>query len=305
MTLAISEHFVNLGQVTCHSIRTRAEGQPFVLFHGVTRDWQTFLPIVPALVTRWQVLALTFRGHGASSRTAGAYRVVDYVRDAVAWLLSQLEEPAIVYGHSLGAMVAAAVAAEVPEAVRAVILEDPPFDTMGCRLASTPLHSFFTGIQCFAGATQPLPELAPRLAELEFDDPVTGCRTRLKEVRDAAAIRYTARCLQNLDPQVLDPIVAGTWLDGYERDAILRHICCPALLLQADPGAGGMLSDADARMVESLIPDCTRVQYAAAGHLLHGTRTQEVLNSVHSFLAALTDSAARVADPSAHRSTTR
>lgn len=305
MTLAFSEDFVSLGQVSCHSLRTTADGPPFVLFHGVTRDWQTFLPLLPALTNRWQVLAPTFRGHGCSSRVTGAYRVTDYVHDAVAYLLLQLDEPAIVYGHSLGAMVAAAVAAEVPEAVRAVILEDPPFDTMGQRIASTPLHSYFTGMQQFAGSTRPLPELAELVAELEFDDPGTGCRTRLKEVRDAAAVRYTASCLACLDPQVLEPIVAGTWLDGYDRDAILRRIRCPALLLQADPTAGGMLPDTEARLVESLIPDCTWVRYAAASHLLHGVRTQEVLNTVHNFLAALTDSAARFADPSANRSAIR
>ena len=50
---------------------------------------------------------------------------IDYARDAAA-VLRSLREPAVVCGHSLGALVAGVVAAQLPERVRAVVLEDPP-----------------------------------------------------------------------------------------------------------------------------------------------------------------------------------
>src|SRR5688500_19229143 len=99
-----------------------ASGPPLVLLHGVTREWQDYVSLLPALTLRWQVHALDFRGHGKSGRTPGAYRVADYVADAAA-LLRDLDEPAVVYGHSLGAMVVAAVAGAEPKRGRAVVME--------------------------------------------------------------------------------------------------------------------------------------------------------------------------------------
>jgi pimeloyl-ACP methyl ester carboxylesterase len=282
--LTLAEDVVEIAGRRYHGVRGPASGPPLLLLHGVTRRWQTFLPIIPSLSTRWQIRSFDFRGHGRSDRQPGAYRVTDYVRDAVAFLRHRSDEPAVVYGHSLGAMVAAAVAAEAPAAVRALVLEDPPFDTMGRRIKQTPLHSYFAGLQTLAGSQLPVSELARRVGELQFVDPQSGTVVRAKDVRDAAALRFTARCLQQLDRDVLTPVVAACWIDGYDRDALLRRIACPTLLLQADPAAGGMLTDEDAAQVEALISDCTRVRLTACGHLMHGTRTQDLLNVVHNFL---------------------
>ena len=58
-------------------------GPAFVFFHGVTRRWQSFVPLIPALSTRWHIHALDHRGHGQSSRAKFGYLVRDYVRDAL------------------------------------------------------------------------------------------------------------------------------------------------------------------------------------------------------------------------------
>src|SRR5438045_742737 len=86
-----------------------ASGPPLVFLHGVTRRWQDFLTLVPALTGRWQVHGLDFRGHGGSGRVPNKYRIIDYVQDAVSVLRTRVAEPAVLYGHSLGALVAAAV----------------------------------------------------------------------------------------------------------------------------------------------------------------------------------------------------
>jgi pimeloyl-ACP methyl ester carboxylesterase len=281
------EDRIQLGSVVCNRARTSTPGAPLVMLHGVTRSWRTFLPLMPALSVHGPILTFDFRGHGRSSRAAGHYRVVDYAREAIRFLLDQVEPPAVVYGHSLGAMVAAAVAAEASEAVRAVILEDPPFETMGGRIHRTRLHSYFSAMRELAGSRRPLAELSRAVAALPLIDPESGDVTRLAETRDAASLRFTAKCLTQLDPEVLTPIVAGRWLNEYDQSGILRHVCCPTLLLQADPTAGGMLTDDDAAEVEALVADCARVRLTGAGHMLHGSRTQEIVNAVHNFLESL------------------
>lgn len=263
------------------------QGPPLMMLHGVTRRWQTFLPLLPSLTQRWHVHALDFRGHGKSDRAAERYLVADYVRDAVGLLQSQICEPAVIYGHSLGSMVAAAVAAQLPHLVRAVVMEDPPFETMGTRIKQTVLHSLFAGMQPFSGTDRPVKDVTRDLAEIPLWDPVAERRIRLGDVRDPASLRFTAASLAQLDPRVLSPIVAGNWLDGFDCEAILAAVRCPVLLLQADIAAGGMLVDSEADRAERLLADCTRVRIPNVGHLIHWLDTDTTLRLVLSFLESL------------------
>src|SRR5262245_411921 len=149
--------------------RTDNDGvQPLLCLHGVTRCWQSFLPLIPTLALRWQVYALDQRGHGKSDRANG-YFAIDYAPDAVRFLRDEIKRPAIVYGHSLGAMVAAAVAAEAPDLVRAVILEDPPFDTMGARIKSYALYPYFIALESLAGNEMGVPQLVESLGAIEIN----------------------------------------------------------------------------------------------------------------------------------------
>ncbi|MFM8583958.1 MAG: alpha/beta fold hydrolase, partial [Planctomycetaceae bacterium] len=94
-----------VGSVTLNVARTGTESPDVIFLHGVTRRWQSFLPIVAPLAVRHRLELLDLRGHGASGRASG-YRVIDYVGDVVE-RLGQLAAPVVLYGHSLGAMVAA------------------------------------------------------------------------------------------------------------------------------------------------------------------------------------------------------
>ncbi len=250
-----------------------ASGPPLLLLHGVTRRWQDFVTLIPALSLRWRVHSLDFRGHGKSGRTPGKYLVKDYVRDAVAFLRHHLKEPAVVYGHSLGAMVAAAAAAEAPQLVRAVVMEDPPFDTLGPRIRETPFHAFFSGVRAALAAGErgetAVEALARRLAEVRVPGMTGAESVRLGDVRDPTSLRFSARCLADMDPEVLLPLVEGRWLEGYDRDALLRRIQCPALLVQADVAAGGMLPDADAASAAALLAQGSLVKLPQVGHLIH------------------------------------
>ena len=178
-------------------------GPPLVLLHGVTRRWQTFLPLVPSLAPRWQLYGLDFRGHGASEPTDDGYLVINYVDDVVG-LLDELNEPAVVYGHSLGAMVTAAVAARVPEKVRAIVMEDPPLNSMGPRFAESTFFPHFKNVHKFAGDQREIPVMAKELFETTVLEPGTGKETTLGAVRDMPSMRFMASCLRKLDPRVLD-----------------------------------------------------------------------------------------------------
>ncbi|HEY1599039.1 MAG TPA: alpha/beta hydrolase [Pirellulales bacterium] len=273
-------------RVTLNLAAGPSAGPPLLLLHGVARCWQDYITLIPTLGTRWQVMALDFRGHGRSSR-ATSYRVVDYVRDAAAVVARNASEPVVVYGHSLGAMVAAAVAAELPGQVRAIVLEDPPFGTLGANIRQTVYHGMFAAFGQLAASGQTVDELVALLAGVTLATPGKSQRLRLGELRDPAALRFMAKCLSQLDPATMTPLVEGCWLDGYDQDDLLRRVACPTLLLQGEASQGSMLDDAEAARVTALLPRATHVRVAGAGHLIHSMQTETTLRLVTSFLESL------------------
>src|SRR5207244_8738860 len=100
-------------------------GEPaIVLIHGTTsrsEDWEN---IFPRLATRYRTIAYDLRGHGKSGR-ATDYSLRAFADDAVHVLRDLIKIPTVLIGHSLGALSALAAAAEVPEYVSALVLEDP------------------------------------------------------------------------------------------------------------------------------------------------------------------------------------
>ena len=105
-----------------------AGGIHVVLLHGITRCGRDFEPLVASLTATHEattvdghgprLAVLDHRGHGDSSR-ASRYLVTDYAADAARFL--EAHGPCVVVGHSLGAMVAAAVAAELPSTMWATL----------------------------------------------------------------------------------------------------------------------------------------------------------------------------------------
>ncbi len=269
-----------------HYVSTAHSGAPLAFLHGVLRGWNSFLPLAP-LTSRYELWALDQRGHGASDRAAPDYHVVDYVRDAVAWIRDCVAGPVVLYGHSLGAMVVAAVAAELPERVRGAILEDPPFQTLGSQFAGSVWQDYFRALAPLAGANVSQDILVDQLRGVPMREPTSGRVYRLGDVRDAAALRFFASSLRQVDASVLDLLVAGRWLEGYDQRSVFESIGCPVLLLQADAAAGGMLSDADVQMAQTHMRSCIHVRMAGVGHGMHWQRTQDIINLVYSFIESL------------------
>lgn len=260
-------------------------GPPLLFLHGVGRCYRDVAPLAPALSFGRRLFALDHRGHGGSSHQAD-YRVKDYVQDAVELLRSRIAQPTILYGHSLGALVAAAAAAAVPDLVAAVILEDPPSAAFLDRLEETPYHAQFSAMQRLAGKKGSVAEIAKELADVPLPAP-GGVTVRLGDARDATSVRFSARCLMDLDPAVWSPLLHRQWLEGYDVEGVFRGVLRPTLLLCGDVAKGGMLPAADADRVAAWLPDGLRVDFPGAGHLLHWMETEKVLRLVHGFLQSL------------------
>ncbi len=108
-----------------------AEPQPaLIALHAHWMEGVTFQPLTEALSAEWRVVALDQRGHGYSGH-AHSYRREDYLGDLDA-LIDQLSlQQAVPLGNSLGGVNAYQYAAQQPERVRALVIEDIGLELSG------------------------------------------------------------------------------------------------------------------------------------------------------------------------------
>lgn len=281
-----------LTNLTLHGAQNGVAGPAVLFLHGVTRTWEDFGAFIPSLPATWNIAAVDLRGHGQSSRAA-AYRVVDYAADIDELIERHLPDQSVtIYGHSLGSLIAMAVAARQPSRVRALVLEDPPLDLLGERIQQSIYFDMFVGYQELVRSQLPVTEMLPRLANLLVNvpglPPGQKRKVPLGTIRDPASLRYLTDCLAQLDPQVLAPLVSGEWTQGLELAEIIEAVRCPVLALQGTPELGGMCTDADAADLAQKLPQAKVVKFPEAGHLVHLMATDAAVEATVEFLKGLT-----------------
>jgi pimeloyl-ACP methyl ester carboxylesterase len=97
------------------------KGEPLLLLHGYTdtsRSWSIMAPHLSG----YRLLIPDQRGHGAADAPECCYGLTQFAFDAKLLLDALGVKRAAVAGHSLGSMVAMAMAAEYPERVSAIVL---------------------------------------------------------------------------------------------------------------------------------------------------------------------------------------
>ena len=95
---------------------TSGNGPLVVLIHGVGLQADAWCGQIDTLSTEFTVMAIDMPGHGASAVPGADMTLADY-SDAIA---AAMPEPALVVGHSMGAMIALDIASRFPEQIRGV-----------------------------------------------------------------------------------------------------------------------------------------------------------------------------------------
>lgn len=272
--------------IQLHQLRPGA-GPRLLMLHGVGRAARTFSALSSQLPSRFDVWAADFRGHGSSGQADDRYLVRDYLLDAVA-ALQAAAEPTVVYGHSLGSLVAAALAAQCPSQVAAVVLEDPPAAEFWCSLTETSYYPTFQAMRKWAGRRDcSLQELTRSFGSEVVKTFENGAVQRIADLRDPVSLRFSASCVRDLDPQVMERILDGCWLDGYDYAQVFGNVRCPALLLRGHPGLGGMLSEQAAAELCALMQQTVLAEFPSAGHLPHWQALQMTAVQCCAFLETL------------------
>jgi pimeloyl-ACP methyl ester carboxylesterase len=98
------------------------EGEPLVFLSGLGGDHRAFAMPARHFANRFTTFALDARDVGQSDRATKSYSTADLADDVAAWLKALGASPAHVVGHSLGGLVAQALAIRHPGAVRSLVL---------------------------------------------------------------------------------------------------------------------------------------------------------------------------------------
>lgn len=127
-TAELRERYVELDGIRVHYVAEDgpADGPCFVLVHGLGGSWANWADVIPALAARGRVVALDLGGHGLTQARPDQSTVPANLQ-----LLQRFVHrvgggrPAILLGNSMGALLAAQLAALDQHAVAGAVLIDP------------------------------------------------------------------------------------------------------------------------------------------------------------------------------------
>lgn len=115
---------VRAGEVELACRLWPGHGPAIVAIHGITASHINFIGIAERLAGRRPLLAFDLRGRGQSDKPKEGYGMQRHARDVAAAMRSLELGRSVVLGHSMGAYIATALAAEFPDLVAGVVMLD-------------------------------------------------------------------------------------------------------------------------------------------------------------------------------------
>ena len=256
---------VQANGINIHYVQTGDTGKPpLILLHGITDNGLCWSRVARSLEDSYHVLMLDARGHGQSSGVETGFSLSLLAADVAVFIRALHLDKPLLYGHSMGAITAAQVAATYPELVHAIILEDPPFRNNQERQANSNPQAWQWILDIKA---LPHDELMRRASVM---NPGWGQEELLPWVESKEQFRTEVL-------QYADTIVDTPWQD------IVANIECPILLITADPTSGAIVTPQIAQEVSQLAKQGEVVHISGAGHNIHRDRFEETLAAVRAF----------------------
>jgi pimeloyl-ACP methyl ester carboxylesterase len=271
------------GPAIAYDVAGDEHGRPLVLLHGLSANSTSWAPVTARTAPGWRSHALDFRGHGRSDRTPGSYRLDDYLDDADR-LLHTIGEPAVVVGHSLGAIAAAALAQDRHPLVAALFLEDPPLFVVEPQIFNgSGLARGFGGLRDHVARLQAEGAPVETYRDLLAASPHPA-GDRLDDHLYADALWSRAGALAQTDPAAIDAVLDGTTFATYDPD---RPLPCHVLVARADPAYDAAFRPEHEARLHRTSPHVGIVPMPGAGHNIRGDRAARAryLDVLADFLA--------------------
>lgn len=298
----------SIGGHETHYAEGPDNGPPLLLIHGQGSQWDDYAKVLPTLINTHHVFAIDVYGHGRSARLPAA----DYTAVRIGTLIAEFMEqnlggPALVSGHSSGALLAAWLAANRPDLVSGLLLEDPPFySSIMPRAAKTTGGALFQIARDFLAQPEQrdfqryfvehgdyFAFFGPGKAKLKayslnYIDDHPGRPLEIFFLPPMVNVFY--RGMINYDPAFGAAWFDNHWYEGFDTDQVLKSIKVPTVLLHTNyfrETTGSYYQDgvlmaamdgADKERTLDLLSDKELVE-VASGHLVHFERPGAYLDA--------------------------
>jgi pimeloyl-ACP methyl ester carboxylesterase len=224
-------------------------GRPILGIHGITANCRCWDVLADALASEYRMLAMDLRGRGGSDKPPQGYSLDYHMRD-INCLLDDLGiDHTVIMGHSLGAFIGLAFAADYPERVDRLILVDGGGDLsqeqmekvfIGIKPALDRLGQVFPSAEAYLEKMSAAPYIQPWSSVTE-----TYYRYELQEVEGGVRTNINPAHIQ----EEADNIRKVDCAPYYSR------IKCEVLILRAP---NGLLSQDDILLPEDVVDKMIR-----------------------------------------------
>lgn len=304
----------NTGKIEMNYVVGPNNGLPLVLIPAQMGTWESYQRVLVPLSTQFQVYAVDIRGHGKSNWTTGDYSWDSVGRDMSAFLKKVVQRPAIICGNSSGGLIALWLAANVPELVSAIILEDAPVFSAEMPRFRDQDRFVYQGLQhvvdvlsdsksrdlanYFRGQVLPVDE---GRRERRMPDWFVNILSRLIRRYERAhpgqpveisyfppTLRSLIKSISTYDPDFARAFVDGRIYKGLDHAEALKRVRCPVLVLHANwfrhprYGLVGAMDDDDAQRIQALVPQA-RYKKIPANHVIHVFEPEKFVREVETF----------------------
>jgi pimeloyl-ACP methyl ester carboxylesterase len=240
------------------------KGKQILCVHGITANSRFWDCLASALMPHHRVVAMDLRGRGLSDKPPTGYSIEHHCKDILALTHDQGLEGFVLMGHSLGAFIALAFAAQYPQKVKRLILVDGAGKLSEAQMAKVfagikpsldRLGQIFPSLEAYLSQMKQAPYLQPWNSYME-----AYFRYEIEEVEGGVRSRVHPKHIEE-EAQNLGKV------DSREFYA---KVICPTLILRATKG---MLAEDDLLLPEDVvermvreIPNAKRVDVEGTNH---------------------------------------
>src|SRR5574337_1600699 len=279
-----SEKTYDTGSVKLNYVVGPKNGPSLLLIPAQMGMWESYKKVLLPLSKIFQVYAIDVRGHGKSSWTPGHYSWKIIGEDIKIFIENVIKQKVIISGNSSGGIIALWCAANIPEYISGIILEDAPIFSAEMPRFKEQDKFVYNGLKQLVNQIGNIPDrdLANYFQNMEVPASdkrikripnwfVSWLSRKIKKFQDKYpdspveigfpdSLRLLIKSLSMFDPDFARAFVDGRFYDGIDHAEAFEKTKCPVLLIQADwkryenYGLIGAFDDDDAHHAISLAP---------------------------------------------------
>ncbi|MHA2003895.1 MAG: alpha/beta hydrolase [Candidatus Thorarchaeota archaeon] len=306
------EKRISTGEIEINYAEGPDNGPALVLIPGQGGDWTTYSKVIESLSAKFHVFAVDVRGHGKSDWATGDYSFKTIGADMTVFLEQAVKRKAIISGNSSGGLFALWLAANRPDLVRGIVLEDPPlFSAEWPRIKEDSFVYYVLEVTVEMSRVLNKSRSIRELARLfmKIKRPVKGGKLRGVPASAAYFISFLIRASQklrsgnpslpgrfgritdvlvNFDADFSQAFLDGRIYEGLDHADALRRVECPMLMLHAnwtrhpELGLVGAMDDEDAAYAREIAPQM-QFKRIDSDHVIHSHRPEVFIREIEDF----------------------